>query len=740
MGRDVAFKRLKDDQDTSDSRRHFEVEARVMGRLEHPNILPVYDVFSFSDQGEAREEEALGYTMRVASYESLYERLKRQPALSHHDLCALTRQLALALAYAHQQGVIHRDVKPHNVLLGAEGEVYLVDWGVCHLMPSHPDARRLTSTRGALVGTPAFISPEQVSCDQGSLGPHTDVYGLGATLYYALTHSPPSRGETLTEALRAARDTPPIPPRELLESRGTPEADWPSLALERLCMKALAKAPQERFESARVFADALDAFLKGELERARQLEALREAVERGHQERERLQRLSAERAELEAERSRHSQALLEYKAPRDLKEHRARKEPLWRLEEALDELSLPIEEAYARATSAYREAITSVALSARATGALGVALRTTQREAREAFSEVLWERLEARERVGDHEGAAYLEERLRELGTEEAQARLDAPALLDLSALPKGTRVSVEREHLSRHRVTRAPLTEALSGLGERLSLSRGTYAITLSHPEASPCVLHLKLTRAQHLTLRCRLPRLNALPTDVVYLPDLEGGVGRAHMTHLVRYREYIEFLNELPLEEASERAPRYGDVTYAQRDEAGRFVIPFVDQEGDEWSPDWPVMMVSLYDAQAYAAWRTQRDGHAWELSSVEAWRQAAQGADARPYPWGTHFDPALCVMRDAFAGRVTPLPVGSAPSDRSPYGLYDVAGNVCQWTSSKVEGEADIYRVVGSSFNSVAATCHLESELSSPATARVMHIGVRLSFKPHAELLLS
>lgn len=722
LGREVALKRLKPAlSDSEEAYTLFEIEARIMGRLAHPNILPVYDLL-LTEPGRSS-----GYTMRVIPYPNLYEAYQQGPLPSHHQLCQILRQAALALESAHGQGVVHRDVKPHNILIGSEGEVYMSDWGICTLSERHPDAHLISNQSAkALVGTPSFMSPEQVKCDAQLISPLTDVYGLGATLYFTLTGRPPFQGEGLVELLKHISQTAPLPPSVIAQRAGLAKVPR---ALEQICLKAISKRPQDRYQSARAFAQALESYLTGETERERKLLALQEALARGHSARERYHTLKSARAKLQEgiEELIRSDELFSADNIIELQQKRAAR---WALEEQLDDLIGPLEESFAQASAEYQSALSIF-------DEVETFESTSAQEARISLSELLWARYLEAESRGDVKEVAHLEGRLRLLGTEEVIAQLDGYSSLELRGLPDGATIEICRESLLRYHVKSERVASLTSPLEAPLRLIPSVYHVKISHPQVAPCALHIKLGRGRSMTLTPQLLRADQLPPHSVYIPDPQGKGGVVYMKHLVRYREYVAFLNQLQSEPEA-RAPRYGGTLYVERGVDGRFVDDFIDAEGDRWSPDWPIMLVNAFDIKAYAEWRAQQDGVPWRLPTVEEWKLAAQGSDERPYPWGLQFDSALCLMRESMRGRVTPSPVGSIETDQSPYGLYDVAGNVCQWTSSKVEGEEDIYRVVGSSFNSVAATCHLNTELSSPPGECLMHIGARLVFTVRSDQL--
>ena len=211
--------------------RRFELEAQLLARLNDPGIVQIFDV------GHAHE--GLYYVAELVEGESLADRLKRGP-LTAADAREMGVQLCRALARAHAQNVIHRDVKPANVLISSRGEVKVGDFGVAALAEGSTDGAGAT-----VVGTPRYMAPEQAR--GGRTGPGTDVYGAGIVLYEMLAGHPPFlEGSPVELALRHLNDTPPPLP-----------ADTPA-DLVRTVERALAKRPQDRYASAAAMADALE--------------------------------------------------------------------------------------------------------------------------------------------------------------------------------------------------------------------------------------------------------------------------------------------------------------------------------------------------------------------------------------------------------------------------------------------------------------------------------------------------
>ncbi|MBI4771215.1 MAG: serine/threonine protein kinase, partial [Chloroflexi bacterium] len=218
----------------------FQQEVRLIASLEHPNILPVYD---------AGVEQGIHYlVMRYLEAGTLKERLERGP-LPAAELARLAGQLASALQYAHERGIVHRDVKPSNVLAeGAAGNAFLTDFGVAKLVQG---SSRFTAT-DALIGTPAYMSPEQA---QGlPADARSDQYSLGVVVYEMLTGRVPFEAETPVAVVLMHISEPLIPPRTF--NPGISER------LENTLLKALAKDPADRYRTVAEFDAALQAALQ----------------------------------------------------------------------------------------------------------------------------------------------------------------------------------------------------------------------------------------------------------------------------------------------------------------------------------------------------------------------------------------------------------------------------------------------------------------------------------------------
>ncbi len=262
LGRDVALKELKPDKATDPaSRARFLREARITGRLEHPGIVTVHELAGRDDDRRAFYAMQLlrGRTLREAirDYHKQYGNCPGG-VLELHALLEDFIAVCNAVAYAHSRGVIHRDLKGQNIVLGDFGEVVVLDWGLAKVVgePETPaakksalgerlddsDAADALTLEGQRMGTPGFMAPEQAEGRQDLIGIGSDIYGLGAILYEILTGMPPFADSKVTEFLKRVSHEDPIPPRQIC-------SDIP-IPLEAICLKALSKRPADRYSRA----------------------------------------------------------------------------------------------------------------------------------------------------------------------------------------------------------------------------------------------------------------------------------------------------------------------------------------------------------------------------------------------------------------------------------------------------------------------------------------------------------
>ena len=231
----VAIKVLHPELASTVGADRFKREIRVAAKLQHPHILSVMD------SGEASGQ--LWFTMPFVEGENVYERLQREHQFAPAEALRIATAAAGALAHAHAQGVVHRDMKPDNILLSGEA-VLVADFGVARAVSEV--AEKLTAT-GMIVGTPTYMSPEQASGDKAIDG-RSDIFGLACVLYEMLAGEPPFKGPNPQATLMRRFMGPPRPLRPMVQ---IPEH------VEAAIVRALAKDPAERFATADEFADAL---------------------------------------------------------------------------------------------------------------------------------------------------------------------------------------------------------------------------------------------------------------------------------------------------------------------------------------------------------------------------------------------------------------------------------------------------------------------------------------------------
>src|SRR2546430_481282 len=228
--------------------KRFRLEAEAAARLNHPCIVPIYEV------GE--RDGACYFSMGLIEGGQLDAVLKLEP-MPIRRAVELIVKLARTVEYAHEHGILHRDIKPGNVLLDGKGEPHLTDFGLARLVETESTMTRTLE----VIGTPSYMAPEQAVGNNAAVSTVTDVYGLGAGVYQLLTGQPPFAGGTTYEPIKLLLDTEPRQPRVL-----NPKIDRD---LSTICLKCLEKDPKRRYSSALALAEDLECWLKHEPIQAR---------------------------------------------------------------------------------------------------------------------------------------------------------------------------------------------------------------------------------------------------------------------------------------------------------------------------------------------------------------------------------------------------------------------------------------------------------------------------------------
>lgn len=658
-------------------------EARIAAQLEHPGIVPVYELGTLSD-GQPY------YTMRVVKRTSLRDVLGQPMLRKSWPLGRLLNallQVCRALAYAHSRGVLHRDIKPENVLLGDFGEVYLADWGLAKVQHDSPLLfvhREGRESASPMSGTLGYIAPEVLRGELASIDHRADLFALGVVLYEVLTGEHPFDAKTGAGITIATCEREPKRPSELLE--GCP------LVLEDLCLSLLAKAPNARPSSADIVASEILAILEGDKERERRSEEARRLCQEAKEivvQNECMEAIARRKAESSR------QLLSRIKEWEPVSEKR----PAWDLEDEAGRIGLEAGRALARAIELYKNALEHDPQNEAAHRGLAELYWRRARgaaEERRRATEVYYEAL-----VAQHDDGTYTK-------------LLHAPARLSMRSHPEGAEVVVRRyEERDRVLVPGPEISLGRTPIAER-ELSPGSYLTILRKEGFAEARYPVQLERGTHHEAEVNLYAPTQIGEGFVYVPGSVAILGgdpeandalphqRIHVpdfaiaTYPVTMREYCAFLDALEREdpeEARRRAPRdrISEGPVVRKGKGGswepdpvmiegeaRELYPL--GEGHEWRV--PAHLVDWFDAMAYCRWLGEREGSLVRLPTEIEWEKAARGTDGRFFPWGDHFDPTFCLMRSSRPYPPQPEPVGSFPTDESPYGARDMAGGMREW----------------------------------------------------------
>ena len=667
IGRRVALKALRYELQAPEHANLLAREARVTGKLEHPSIVPVYDAGVSGREGPF-------YVMRLVDQPSLEHVLS---GLRHKDLeltatWSLSRllrtfvQVCQAVHYAHTRDVIHCDLKPDNILLGAFGEVLVGDWGLAYAREEG------VFTRG---GTPAYMAPEQIE-GTDIYDARTDVFALGVVLYRILALRPPFAGSGKTEVLqgRTQDNPPPLPSSVAPRDRPVPAE------LEEIAMQAMDPDPTKRYDSAQALASAVDAFLEGTRDheqRQRRADAL---VAQGDELAARYHEASDEWSKLATELGQLS-LLIDPWAP--LEERRR----VWDAEDLVATTDALQVRLLREAIGSYEQALVE------APGHVS---------ARRGLARLYSDQVErARERRSDRD-RTYFENLLREYDDEGILVRAGGrPGWLNVEMIGDVEKICLapieERERQLVPGTERRLRRRAL----EAVPAAPGHYLLQLE--AAGRRLLVPVVVRGDRETKVSLDLDASGLPRDdetfVAGGPaalgyEVPGAVQRELpdvivspffiQTFPVTFGQYLEFLATMLVQDprdVGQLIPCARDGVQLWTVQHGRLVPTDAHADlgmTDTW-PRTPVFGVDVLSVIRYAEWWSARTGSVYRIPTEQEWEKAARGIDGRRFPWGDRFEALFCKMRFSRAGRPFPEPIGAFGSDVSPFGVRDLAGGI-------------------------------------------------------------
>ena len=718
LRREIAMKVLAPDKAMiREEQLRFVAEAQATAQLEHPGILPIHDI-GMTPDGEVYFTMKLvrGRTLREILHDLLLGRIEVRREWSLHRLITVLERIAEAVHFAHEKGVVHRDLKPDNIMLGDYGEVHVMDWGIARVRDGGDDdgvvepvstADRdagMVTVDGTIIGTPPYMSPEQAEGRIRAMDRRSDVYALGCILYEMLTLHPAFEGG-LAEVLRAVVSGSFAP-----VERRNPRREVPP-ALAGICRRAMALLPSARHDTARLLAEELRGWLDGRLEKDRRKKDADVLVERAREAAVRYERLRREVREAE-----------------DRVDAEALRVKPW--------MALPERRGLLDAKRGLREVRRASVLAFGETTRLleGALLAEEENEAAREVLADLWKgRLVEAEARGEDDDAAAAAEQVRHFDGGRLAGFLKGDGSLHLDTVPAGAGVVLHRLE-DRDGVLEADGGRSLGTAPLRgVPLEMGSYLLIVSAPGFRDARYPVHVTRNREWKGRVRLytdadigPEFVLVPggpflfresreASLLDLPDF------AIQRRPVTFGDWAEFLRALEEREgaaaAEARVPgTKGDGPYMERGQDGlwrplpnnvegaareRCIAAF----GKDFETSLAVAGVSCDDAVAYCAWKSATTGREWRLPTEAEREKAARGVDGRAFPWGAREDASLAKCRESRPDHPQPEPVGAFPSAVSVYGMLDAAGGVWDWTSTWYDGAKTALVRKGGAWNGMA-----------------------------------
>ncbi|MCA9523619.1 MAG: SUMF1/EgtB/PvdO family nonheme iron enzyme [Myxococcales bacterium] len=741
VGREIALKVLAVDPEKEPVVLHrFLQEARITGMLEHPNIVPVHHV------GVTASGEHF-FTMKFVQGESLGEitaflrkgLLRARERYSRMRLLNILSSVCMAIHYAHSKAVIHRDLKPHNIMVGEFGEVLVMDWGLAKELSEQEEERGDEHARiialdevddpfatqsGVIFGTPAYMAPEQAIGRADTIDRATDIFSLGAILYEMLTFHPPFPGRLDRQNLHhIVHDDPPAP------STRAPMNQIPA-ELEAICQKAMAKTKEGRYATAADLASAIEAYLEGTKEATRREREALIRTQQGNRYLEWFERLSAYEALVESELTAHwsiagTSAMMEDKRE------------FWSLEDLRKRLVRYSAQLFSLAERRYSQALGEC---------------PTFVAARSALAKMYWHRYEQALALRDEVQSITYANLVLQVDDGYFAARMSERCRLSVAVSPSGSRVSIYAlQEVDRQWQPAVAVADGPSPLLD-VELARGRYVIRAQKAGYIPTIQPLTVDRPVEWIEAITLYRKRDIGHGFCYVPAGEVMLGGDPLVpgnqkrklyvpdfFIARFpvsiEEYYAFLVSISSEAPAELALHMPTVRVA-----GEPLFELDPQNGtprlntrllgdESRATATPVFGVSWSSAEAFCRWRSENDGVPCRLPTSTEWEKAARGADGRVYPWGDSFDPLFCDSRLSNSQGTMPLAFEEMKADRSVYGVRSLAGGVREWCIDWYDEAAGIRQQRGGAWNLPAVFCRASFADGSPESAGFASNGFRL-----------
>jgi eukaryotic-like serine/threonine-protein kinase len=769
LNRVVAMKILKERALRNPiSAARFVEEAQACAQLQHPGIVAIYDLGLTPDKRpyfamrEVKGRNLASIIRDVHRKPKPSEETKSEADWTFEKLIQVMHKICETVGYAHSRNVLHRDLKPGNIMIGSHGEVSVVDWGIAKIMSSDVNSQetRVVTHRsssdefvtriGEIAGTPAYMSPEQALGQIPNISTRSDVYSLGAILYEMICGLRPYHGLKPMEALVAVANGPPRHPGTVWSEVGGLAGNSTQAvpdSLVEICLRAMNPDSLLRFVDANETGVAVGNWLEGSL--------------RGQDAKETLKRLRSLRAE-RTTRGEGYFSELESEAgdafvSGNCGKTRVVEELLYR-EDAEDARHLAL------LRSALETSPDDFATHLEFVSALqethGIAHRRRDTVRARSLSETI--RLE-REWLAEHQS-----------DQPQLEAAVNPTGTLNLSCDPVGARVELHRL-VEEGEVVRAsfertlgttPLCDLSIPVGPCLIVVRAAGYVEARFPafvrENEDVLRSSEGVAGQEIRM---LPVQEAEEGDVCipagwFFPvgSLGGRItrGRPERTWVdsivmkrfpTTNREFLAFLNAIE-GSSEERNKEFFRLVGASPSESafecsptGAYRLRSCDRYGmSSLALDAPVIGVSWDAATAYCEWYSTVTNSDWRLPFEREWEKAALGCDGRRHPWGDFWRDGLCAWLGEESDRLGPTVVKSFPHDCSVYGVRGLAGNVSDWCLD-VLGEVDIsedrsrsanptvHVVRGGNWTSPSGETNSTRRMAVPRMERRASIGFRL-----------